>query len=281
VPGGGGYGVITDAVDLHCFCDLLNSKLLDAFLQRVTTPFHSGWFAYNKQFIEQIPIKLPTTAEDKKLGERITASVRAIMDAKGKLRGPASPFPGVKGGLKPAGLSDRETQSLEAEIEAHEKRIDEAVFPSTAWMDYPNERSPPPTHAPLLTPNPKSKLQTPKSTAGRARHVPPPLRPFVPSSLRPFVPFGRAWGYCRPPRRPLYYVARYRKRTRMATVKGKPHKGLSKRIKLSANGKPKFKKAFSGHLMSGKAGRRRQRLRRAGIITGTLADNIRRALCAD
>jgi hypothetical protein len=50
------------------------------------------------------------------------------MDAKGKLRGPASLFPGVKGGLKPAGLSDRETQSLAAEVEAHEKRIDEAVF---------------------------------------------------------------------------------------------------------------------------------------------------------
>jgi hypothetical protein len=51
------------------------------------------------------------------------------MDAKGKLRGPASPFPRVKGGLKPAGgLSDRETQSLEAAVEAHEKRIDEAVF---------------------------------------------------------------------------------------------------------------------------------------------------------
>ncbi len=50
------------------------------------------------------------------------------MDAKAKLRGPASPFPGVKSGLKPAGLSERETQSLEAEVEAHEKRIDEAVF---------------------------------------------------------------------------------------------------------------------------------------------------------
>jgi len=31
-------------------------------------------------------------------------------------------------GRKLAGLSDRETKSLQAEIEAHEKRIDEAVF---------------------------------------------------------------------------------------------------------------------------------------------------------
>ena len=55
-------------------------------------------------------------------------SVRAIMDAKAKLRAPAPAFSGVKGGLKPAGLSDRETKSLEAEVEAHERRIDDAVF---------------------------------------------------------------------------------------------------------------------------------------------------------
>ncbi len=43
-------------------------------------------------------------------------------------RAPAPPFSGVRSRLKPAGLSDRETKSLEAEVEAHEKRIDEAVF---------------------------------------------------------------------------------------------------------------------------------------------------------
>ena len=62
--------------------------------------------------------------------------------------------------------------------------------------------------------------------------------------------------------------------------KQKPHKGLRKRVKLSAGGKPRFKKSFAGHLMSGKSGRRRQRLRRVGSLTGQLADNVRRALCA-
>ena len=50
------------------------------------------------------------------------------MDAKAKLRASAPPLAGVKSGLRSAGLSDRETKSLEAEVEAHEKRIDEAVF---------------------------------------------------------------------------------------------------------------------------------------------------------
>jgi len=67
----------------------------------------------------------------------------------------------------------------------------------------------------------------------------------------------------------------------MSTHKQKPHKGLSKRVKLSAGGKPRFKKAFAGHLMSSKSGRRRQKLRRPGLLTGKLADNVRRALCGE
>jgi len=127
--GGGGYGILLPDPKLYEYVlGLLNSKLLDWYLQQITTPFHSGWFAYNKQFIDQIAIKLPTTAADKKLAERITQSVRAIMDAKAKLRAADTPFSGVKGRLKPAGLSDRETKSLESEVEAHERRIDESVF---------------------------------------------------------------------------------------------------------------------------------------------------------
>lgn len=112
--GGGGHAIVTDKADLTYLCGLLNSTLLDAFLQRVSTPFHSGWFAYSKAYIKQIPIKLPTTAADKKLAERITESVRAIMDAKAALRQPK--------------LSDRETKQHEAAIEAHEDRINKAVF---------------------------------------------------------------------------------------------------------------------------------------------------------
>ncbi len=113
--GGGAHAIIPSIeIDLAYLCGLLNSTLLDAFLQRVTTPFHSGWFAYSKAYIAQIPIKLPTTAADKKLAERITESVRAIMDAKAALRKPV--------------LSDRETKQHEAAIEAHEDRINKAVF---------------------------------------------------------------------------------------------------------------------------------------------------------
>ncbi len=127
--GGGAHAVLPSIpIDLRYLCGLLNSKLLDAFLHRVTTPFHSGWFAYSKAYIAQIPIKLPTTTKDKKNAARITESVRVIMDAKAKLRPSALPFTQAEGCLKPAALSDRETRSLEAEVETHEKRIDDAVF---------------------------------------------------------------------------------------------------------------------------------------------------------
>ncbi len=63
-------------------------------------------------------------------------------------------------------------------------------------------------------------------------------------------------------------------------VKQKPHKGLRKRLTITATGKLCYKKSFAGHLMSTKSGRRRQRLRRKGILTGALADKARRALGA-
>jgi hypothetical protein len=50
------------------------------------------------------------------------------MDAKPKIRAPATPFSLPKGGLRAAGLSDRERGQLETTVDAHERRIDEAVF---------------------------------------------------------------------------------------------------------------------------------------------------------
>ena len=61
-------------------------------------------------------------------------------------------------------------------------------------------------------------------------------------------------------------------------AKQKPHKGLRKRVKVSAGGKVRFKKSFAGHLMSTKSGRRRQRLRRKATLTGAIAKNVKRAL---
>jgi len=46
----------------------------------------------------------------------------------------------------------------------------------------------------------------------------------------------------------------------------KPHKGLLKRVKISARGKIIRHKANKGHLMATKSGNRRRRLGKAAVI---------------
>lgn len=58
----------------------------------------------------------------------------------------------------------------------------------------------------------------------------------------------------------------------------KPHKGLKKRVKVTAKGKVKRPKAGKGHLMSGKSGRRRQRLRKKTEASPAFSKNIKKAL---
>ncbi len=60
--------------------------------------------------------------------------------------------------------------------------------------------------------------------------------------------------------------------------KQKPHKGLKKRVKVSARGKILRGKAGKAHLMSSKTSKRRRRLARGGKVEGGDAKTIRRLL---
>lgn len=62
--------------------------------------------------------------------------------------------------------------------------------------------------------------------------------------------------------------------------KMKTHKGLKKRVRVTASGRVKHRRSFTGHLLSGKPGSRRQRLRRAGYLHGPDAKKALRALQA-
>jgi large subunit ribosomal protein L35 len=53
--------------------------------------------------------------------------------------------------------------------------------------------------------------------------------------------------------------------------KQKTHKGLSKRVKVTASGKVKHKHSFSGHLMSGKNAKRRRRVGGASTMSKAMA----------
>ena len=59
--------------------------------------------------------------------------------------------------------------------------------------------------------------------------------------------------------------------------KQKTHKGLAKRVKVTASGKIKHKKAGTGHLMSHKSG---NRCRSLGHATGLTSTMTRKTLTA-
>ncbi len=53
--------------------------------------------------------------------------------------------------------------------------------------------------------------------------------------------------------------------------KQKTHKGLAKRVKVTARRKVKRRQAFTGHLMSSRSSKQRRRLRRAVMMPPTWA----------
>ncbi len=60
--------------------------------------------------------------------------------------------------------------------------------------------------------------------------------------------------------------------------KMKTHKGIKRRLKLTARGKVRYKRSFASHLMSGKSGKRVRRARRPSFLSGQMAKRIRLAL---
>lgn len=58
----------------------------------------------------------------------------------------------------------------------------------------------------------------------------------------------------------------------------KTHKGVKKRVKVTAKGKVKRSKAGKGHLLSGKTGRRKQRLKKKIGVSDAFNKKIKRAL---
>ena len=61
--------------------------------------------------------------------------------------------------------------------------------------------------------------------------------------------------------------------------KQKTHKGLSKRVKVTATGKVKSHRSGAGHLMSSKNAKRRRRISSSTIMTSTMADTAKIKLC--
>jgi len=81
--GGGGYGLTINEeydIDPYYLVALLNSKLLDFLIKKISTPFRGGYFAYNKQYIESLPIIIPLSKKEKETQDDISTLSKSIMD---------------------------------------------------------------------------------------------------------------------------------------------------------------------------------------------------------
>lgn len=94
----GGYGITSDEEtgNYAYLCGLLNSRLLDFYLKQVSTDFRGGYFAANKQYIEQLPIRPIdfTSPADVARHDQMVVLVERILDLHKRLA--AEQMPHVK-----------------------------------------------------------------------------------------------------------------------------------------------------------------------------------------
>ena len=116
--GGGGYGITIKSdsqIAYEYLLGLLNSKLLDSYLKTYSSPFSGGYYAYNRQYIEQLPIR-PINFNDpaeKSAHEKMVTLVESMLGLRKSLASAQSP-------------SDKER--LERQIESTDGRIDKLVY---------------------------------------------------------------------------------------------------------------------------------------------------------
>jgi len=58
----------------------------------------------------------------------------------------------------------------------------------------------------------------------------------------------------------------------------KTHKGTAKRIKVTSTGKLTRGRAFGNHMLSKKSKSRKRSINKIAIVSGAMAQNVRRAL---
>jgi type I restriction-modification system DNA methylase subunit len=118
--GGGGYGITlkpdVEASPLYVL-GLLNSKALDYYLHTISSCFRGGYWAYNRQYIAQLPIRLPGMGDptDKGLHDSLAALVGRMLALHERLAG--------RGDMR-----DEERGQIEREIERTDREIDELVY---------------------------------------------------------------------------------------------------------------------------------------------------------
>lgn len=115
----GGYGIVTDEKQCNYvyLCGLLNSKLLNFYFKRISTNFHGGYFAANKQYIEQLPIHKVDFSNQKEKGihDQFVKLVKHMLSLNKRL-------------LEIGDNKTDERARVEEEIKRTDAEIDELVY---------------------------------------------------------------------------------------------------------------------------------------------------------
>ena len=116
--GGGAYGIVLnqdEKMNYNYLLSILNSSLIDNFLKRVRTPFSGGYFAFNRQYIEQLPIRTINFADsaDKARHDRLVDMVENMLAWNRQLAAAKTP---------------QERAVLERQIAATDRAIDQLVY---------------------------------------------------------------------------------------------------------------------------------------------------------
>ena len=113
-----GYGITlkdTVAESLKYILGLLNSKILDFYLKRVSTTMRGGFFRYFTQYIEQLPIRPINFADpaDVVRHDRMVALVETMLELHRKLA---------------AAVTGQEKTVHQRQIETTDRQIDRLVY---------------------------------------------------------------------------------------------------------------------------------------------------------
>ncbi|MCC7439635.1 MAG: restriction endonuclease subunit M, partial [Armatimonadetes bacterium] len=113
----GGYGItLNESYGSQLYVTgLLNSKTLDWFLKQVSSNFRGGYFAANKQYIEQLPIRTIdfTNPEDVRQHDQMVALVERMLSLHKK---------------QAEATTAHEKTNLTRQIEATDQQIDKLVY---------------------------------------------------------------------------------------------------------------------------------------------------------
>lgn len=92
----GGYGVLLDSestLQYAYLLGLLNSRLLDFFVRKVSTTFRGGYYSYARRYIEQLPIRTIDWDDpaDVARHDQMVALVQGMLEQHGRLAAATTP----------------------------------------------------------------------------------------------------------------------------------------------------------------------------------------------